>query len=595
MFKRFLFGAILTAAVCLTACSKDSNEITETSVTTASENITAAEETTVTETKTEMQETEEVTETTAEDKNVSTEEYFSSRGFAFSERYPDSPRSYEITLDMKDYKDVPNPFEGMDENYLKQIRYYTLLNVDGCDLDFISQFNNISNIIIKDYSGSADLSEIEILCSIDFDNYMGGDLSTVKCSERSYNIHFENYSGEYPLNGLPKNDVRYFHFENFADGVDFSFISEYPNVTNIRLDGSNTKEIDFDFIKDCKSLKSVSISGKSIDAEVWAEILKNSSITSLGVTVEDYSSAEIDMLMKAAGSKSVRYQLDYSDWDYNYLPTDGLAFYTSFDIIPGYPGDKWECETKEASPYYSGRLWGHCNSLVCRFSNFDENDKTAKSVSIFNDNLTPMTFADGSTEHEINFTVHANETSDFDINEEIFDFGGCEAGIYKVVFDFEGEKYEQMFFIEPHYSTTGLDFLNDEQNEIFQKAHEITDRYFGCSTYLPQEYADEHTTEEFLSNLYGGYTREYAYSKSLGTYIDKDGNLKAAYGDRGGDISVQGEFFTPIFSDENEVIFKITVINGHEDDPYHVWFTEKNFHMVKTDEGWRFDKFDLWY
>ncbi|MDE5577514.1 MAG: hypothetical protein K2J11_09025, partial [Oscillospiraceae bacterium] len=494
--------------------------------------------------------------------------------------------------DMNDYKDVPNPFEGMDENYLKQIEYFTLLNVDECELEFISQFK-IYDITIKDYSGSADLSEIP--CSIDFDNYMGGDLSTVKCSEFSYNICFENYSGEYPLNGLPKNDVRYFDFENFADGVDFSFISEYPNAAYIRLEGGNTKDIDFNFIKDCKSLKSVSIKGKSIDAEAWAEILKNSGIGGLRAEVKDYSSDEADMLMKAAGSKSVSYQLDDSDWDYNYLPTDGLVFYTSFDIIPGYPGDKWECETGEASPYYSGRLWGHVSSLVCRFSNFDGNDKTARSVSIFNEDLTPMTFADGSTEHEIDFTVHANETSDFDINEEIFDFGGCEAGIYKVVFDFNGEKYEQMFFIEPHYSTTGLDFLTDEQNEIFQKAHEITDRYFGCSTYLPQEYADNHTAEEFLSNLYGGYTREYAYSKSLGTYIDKDGNLKATSGDRGGDISVQGEFFTPIYSDENEVIFKITVVNGHEDDPYHVWFTEKNFHMVKTDEGWRFDKFDLWY
>lgn len=203
MRKKFLFGAILTALVCMTACSKGGNEVTETSVTTASESISAAEQTTVKET--EMQETEEVTETTAENKKISVEEYFSSRGFAFSERYPDSPRTYEITLDMKDYKDVPNPFEGMDENYLKQIRYFTLFNVDGCDLDFISQFRKIHDITIKDYSGSADFSPviIENWGTIIFDNYMGGDLSTVKCSERSNNICFENYRGEYPLNGLP--------------------------------------------------------------------------------------------------------------------------------------------------------------------------------------------------------------------------------------------------------------------------------------------------------------------------------------------------------------------------------------------------------
>lgn len=58
MCKKFLFGAILTAAVCLTACSKDYIEVTETSVTTASESVSAAEQTTVTET--EMQEAETV-------------------------------------------------------------------------------------------------------------------------------------------------------------------------------------------------------------------------------------------------------------------------------------------------------------------------------------------------------------------------------------------------------------------------------------------------------------------------------------------------------------------------------------------------------
>ncbi len=267
MCKKFLFGAVLTAAVCLTACSKGGNEFAETISETASESVSAAEQTTAAETETEMQDTEEAAETTAKDEKVSTEEYFSSCGFALSERYPNSPGTYEITLDMNDHRDAPNPFEGMDEYYLKQIRYFTLLNVDGCDLDFISQFH-IYDITIKDYSGSTDLSKIP--CSIDFDNYMGGDLSTVECSEFSYNICFENYSGEYPLNGLPKNDVRYFFFENFGDGIDLSFISEYPSVTNIRLEGSSGKDIDFNFIKDCKSLSSVAIKGKSIDADAWA-------------------------------------------------------------------------------------------------------------------------------------------------------------------------------------------------------------------------------------------------------------------------------------------------------------------------------------
>ena len=44
--KKILLGAILTALVCMTACSKNDNVKTETSVTTASENVTSAENTT---------------------------------------------------------------------------------------------------------------------------------------------------------------------------------------------------------------------------------------------------------------------------------------------------------------------------------------------------------------------------------------------------------------------------------------------------------------------------------------------------------------------------------------------------------------------
>ncbi|MDE6595986.1 MAG: hypothetical protein K2K44_08250, partial [Oscillospiraceae bacterium] len=521
MRKKFLFGAILTASLCLTACSKDSNEVTETSVTTTSESVSTAEKTTVTKTETEMQDTEEVAETTAKDKEVSAEEYFSSRGFAFSERYPNSPRTYEITLDMKDYKDVPNPFEGMDEYYLKQIRYFTLFNVDGCSLDFILQFNNISNIIIKDYSGSADLSEIEIPCSIDFDNYMGGDLSTVKCSEFSYNICFENYRDEYPLNGLPKNDVRYFRFENFADGVDFSFISEYPNAAHIMLEGSNTKDIDFDFIKDCKSLKGVLIKGKSIDAEVWAEILKNSSITSLYVEVEEYSSDEAGVLMKAAPTRSISYNLDDTPWQLGVYdtPTEGVVFYANLCVSQSAEEKQWECKTSYAQAYYPG-TWDYHGSLVCTLTNFTEEKQKINSVKIFKDDkgiLTEMPFADGNTSLEIDFEAEPNANSDFDITEEMFPFSKCETGIYKVVFDRNGEQLEQQFVI----NNEAGDFLTEEQQSVYNEA-------------LLKAQTD-------LQNS-----------------------------NRGSDISVQDNFFMLIYSDENEVLFKNFVIHGHEDYPYYI-------------------------
>lgn len=60
MCKKFLLCSIFIALLCLTACSNGSNDVTETSMTTASESVSAAEQTTVTETKTEIQETETV-------------------------------------------------------------------------------------------------------------------------------------------------------------------------------------------------------------------------------------------------------------------------------------------------------------------------------------------------------------------------------------------------------------------------------------------------------------------------------------------------------------------------------------------------------
>lgn len=535
--KKFLLGTVIAAAVCLTACSEGGTEVAET----AAGTITSAETTRAETTSTEAETTSLTTaETTSENKKMSAEEYFTSRGFVFSERYPDSPRTYEITLDMKNYKDTPDPFEGLDENYLKQIDYFTLLNIDGSDLDFLSQFN-IYNIIVKDYSGSADLGGIT--CSITFDNYMGGDLSTVKCSELSYNVWFDNYSGEYPLNGLPKDEVYNFGFENFADGVDFSFIADYPNVTRIRLEGRDTKNLSLDFIGDCKSLKGVSIKGKSIDAEAWAEVLKNTDLDGLYVWVEEYSSSQADILMKAAPTRSISYNLDDDPWlGASGTPTEGVVFYANLCVNTDGKVNGYECKTTYAQAYYPS-TWSYRGGLVSTFTNFTETAQKINSVKIFKNDggvFTEMPFADGSTLHEINFTAAPESNSDFDITEEIFPFSKCETGIYKVVFDLDGEQLEQQFVI----NNEAEDFLNEEQQEAYNEAY-----------------------SEAVSEI----------------------------GDRGSDISVQENFFMPIYSDENELLFKNFVIHGHEDYPYYIWFEEINYHMIKTDEGWRFDKFSLWY
>lgn len=607
---KFLFAMVLTAAVCLTACKKDT-ELTDDFTTTDSKNelehLTEKNVTAVQKTDglpeivfnpngvNEYENTDD-TDDAEEERVIGARQYFMERGFKdFYVPYRGS-EDYGLTLDMNDFKYNSDPFDGIDREHFEKIYYLTFENVDNCAFGFLSRFEHYVDITVMDYSGNADFSQIND--SITLDNYMGGDLSTIKPDQQYRSLTIKNYSGEYPLKGMDECGISYIYFDNYAEDVDFSFLADCPNITGAGFEG------------------------KSIQAEVLAELLKNSNINVMNITVEDFSLEDSDMLIKAAGSKRIRYELDGSEWNYQVLPTEGLAFYTSLNVVPDYPEEKWVCRTDTANSRYDRYrydgeqfgLWGHNSSLVCRFSNFTDQAKTAGFVSIFKDGgvqLTPIKFADGSTEKKIDFTVQANGNSDFDINEEIFDFGSCEAGIYKVVFDFDGDKYEQMFFIEPAYNSgnymdvngykykdyekINLDFLSDEQNEIFRKAYDVTQKYFGTSLHMTQGYIDEHTTEDFLAPILEAYTYDYAYSLSLGRYIDENGALIPGEGDRGGDITLQGNFFMPIYSDENEVTFKVTVINGHEDDQYHVWFTERNFHMVKTDEGWRFDLFGWWY
>lgn len=605
MYKKFLFGAILSAAVCMSACKKETELIDDFTATDARTEVNYVTEQSVTKAG-RTDGTPEIVinpegvngyETDAEEKKViSLRQYYEERGFKDFYAPYRGYESYGLTLDLNDFKDGDDPFEGIDREHIETIDYLTLENIDGRDLNFLLRFEeNYVDITVADYSGSADFGFYpQINANITFDNYMGGDLSTLDGAKNYRVFTVKNYSGEYPLKGMDKCGVTSIWFEDYDEDVDFGFLADCPNIESVFLDG------------------------KSADAEVLAELLETTDISLINVTVKDFSAADSDMLMKAAGSKSAAYSLDDSEWSYENLPTEGLVFYTSFDVIPGYPEEKWESRTGEADSNYlcfqnDGErygLWEHHGSLVCRFSNFTDKPLTADSVSIFKNDgvqLTPMEFLDGSTEKKIDFTVQANGNADFDVNEEIFDFGSCEAGVYTVAFDFDGEKYEQMFFAETaydeadyengykNYNKITLDFLTDEQNEVFRKANEVTEKYFGCSAHLTQEYIDGHTTEDFLAPICEAYTYDYAYSQSLGRYINENGELAPIDGDRGGDITLRDAFFTPVYLGEDEVIFKVTGIHGHEDDQYHVWFEESNFHMVKTDEGWRFDKFSLWY
>ena len=530
--RKIFICAILFMALCLSACEKNPSEFAEAESVTAAEGTVmdfgtetfSAAETEASEkgTETEASETEQTKPKKFSDEDI--KNYFAEHGYQW-EKYNN------LYVDMADFADGTEPLEGLNEEYLKKARTIRILNADNSDLSFISKYPYIYHVYIENYSGNCDLSVISAF-SIHFDNYKGGDLRSMKDVSVNY-ISFENYDGNSDLSGIAEmSNIHSVWFENYSVDTDFSFLSECKNITDLKLEN------------------------KSIDAEKLTEILKNSNIGNLYVKVVDYFSDDAKMLMKAAPTCAISYNMDDSPWrKSDKTPTEGFVVYVNPEIIPGYPEDEWECITLEAKPSYE-KGWEHKGELVCVFSNFTNEIKTADRVQIFRNNgdsFTEMPFSDGNTVLEIDFSVAPRTETDFVLTDDMFPYEKCEPGIYKAVFDCGGEKLEQTFFINYPYADNpdyqsyyelSLNFLTEEQNELF-----------------------ENTIAEL--------------------------NEEISYG-RGHDITVFGVCFEPLYSDENEVLFKNTVIHAFEYS-YFIWFEEYNFHMVKTEDGWRFDNFQLWY
>lgn len=594
--KKFFMSAALAAAVCLTACTHDEAETDETVSEAAA--VTSAAGSGIGGENSETAEAH-VEDISNEDELTFLREYFKNRD-GFSGRYIEDQYSYELTLDMSKCADPDEIFSGLDGEYLSHIRYLRIVGLQNENISFINRLNN-AGIIIDDYSGNADFSVYNGDWIVTFDNYKGGDLSTVKTES----IRFDNYSGTYPLNSLTETAIENFYFNDYGSNVDFGIL------------------------KDCPNIKFVWLTGGVLDAEAFADVLKNSGIEQLTAEVTNYSERDGDILMKAAPTKKISYGMYTEAADREKLRGEGLAFYTSLEVIPNYPEEKWDCKTGGASfeygsldEDYTTSIWSHRSSLVCRFSNFTDEAKTAERVFIYRDRslgLTtsfsdPMTFRNGSTEYPINFTVNAGESADLDIGDEIFDFAACEPGTYKIFFDFgDGKILEQVFFIGLDYEDEDYwdfwetsegsntydfkpSFMNAEQREVFSKAYSVVRDWFWCSWYLSEEEAAELTADEFLAPIREVFTEDYTMRKTLGTYINEEtGELQAASGDGGTNPEYQDGLFFPVYSDENELIFKVAEIHVHDGDPFRVWVEEENFHMVNTENGWRFDKFDLWY
>ncbi len=563
MFKSNIFlSSIILSAIMLSACSGENIPVVpETSVTDPPDVSKTTPGTTMSEWspiwQVSPQADESITTVTFVDDEFFIANYFNENGFRYADR--------TVYVDMDKFPDTDDPFEDINKDYVDHATQLVISNADGRDINFVND-TSVWSVTITDYSGKCDLSKINK--HFYFDNYMGGDLSTVNDEA----LYFTNYKG----------------------GYDLSAIADMQNIHCVDFDGY-VSEDDLQFINECENLTALWLKNNDVNCGKIIEILNDPSIKLLGIVTDNYRSSDMDMLAKAFPETDIIYRMNDESWNYENYPTEGLVFYPNIYIY----GNESRGETDEEFQLYNmyaSNSWLNTSELVNVFSNFTDETQTVNTLKIYRDDggeLTEMPFSDGNTSFNVNIEIAPKTDHDLVIPKDIFPYDKCETGVYKIEFETSYGTLSSKFFID---NTNGLDFLTDEQKEIFDKAKEITSSYFGCSSYLSEEYAAEHTVEEFLAPIQEAYTDDIAVSLSRKYgYIDENGKLAATAGDRGGDITLQFVCFAPVYSDDNEVTFKYISIHGHEDYPYFSWYEESNFHMVKTENGWRFDKFPTWY
>ena len=596
------FSAILLSALLLTACS-DNSEVQQTVETTVATTITAettVETTTVTTAKavtevaTEEPIVEETKATTA--KKITEEEYFAEHGYTYA--------SYrELYVDMENFSDGEIPLSDLESEYLDNLWYLIIQNAGSADLSFISNCSKTNIVIIENYSGNSDLSVLDNCNAkgVVFRNINDADITSLTKCQSIKKITFDGYDGKTDLSFIKNcSSVYSLAFENIIDSTGLDIISECENITNIYIDNYG-ENVDLSFLSKCRNLDYLRLFNSEIDADKLSEHLKQINLNRLYIETDNYDPADGETLIKTLPECSISYYRDDSPWMDNepwrndYRPESDVIFYTQPFLVLSANEEAWECRTTEisySSPYPE---WRHLSSLICVFSNYSDTVKTIESAQLFRiyGGEQPILFTNGTDTLKLNFELPSMKKTDFELSDEMLDYSALEAGVYKIVFTVGDEKLEQQFSISG--SSTPA-FLTEEQLGVYEKAFEITNGYFGCSTYLPESALETMTADDFLEKICEGYTYDFAVSMATKHgYLDENGNLQATSSDRGGDISQFDEFFLPVYSDENEVLFQNIATHAHEDNPYLIWFETLNYRMVKTDDGWKFDNFQLWY
>lgn len=570
------FAAIILSALCLAACGNSTAGSDETAAVTA--------ETTA--------ETSETSETTsAETAETGTEP--SSDGYRYEK--------YDLYIDMSKVKDAGALYDRLisEDNYISDL---ILSNVDDADLSFIRD-RDIYRIEIEKYNGRTDLGvlaggSIRELTFGEVTDSTG--LDAIAKADGIYTLIFDTYSGNIDF-GFASDckDLQGINFGNVTDVSGLETLAKVPNLNFIVFE-NYSKDIDLNFLSECPNITGARLEGADIKADMFADAVKNSSLKTLYIKAENFDLADGEEMMLALPDVNVTYCMDDSPWykagpwEEGYVLESDVMVYTNPCVKRGASEEKWECRTSGIEFVSPDEEFKHESTLLCVFSNYSDEAKTVESAKLYRiyNGEEPVDFSGGET-LEIGLELAPQTKTDLDITEDMLPYSALESGDYRIVFNVGGEQVEHRFCVMSDEDKSP-NFLTDEQTEIYKTAEYLTDTYFGCSHNLTEEDIQNTTAEDFIAMVCEGFTYDEAVSLSS-SYMDENGELKAISADRGGDISVFDHFYKCIYSGDDTVMFQSIVVHTTEDNPYFLWFEAIDYKMVNTDDGWRFERFPLWY
>lgn len=407
------------------------------------------------------------------------------------------------------------------------------------------------------------------------------EVTAAETSEKGITVFGEEY--------LPTEDFITIDMNRSGMKSDVNALSMFDDLKHIRIENVGDKSIDF-------------LSGLKLE--------------SLAIYGTSKPAAEHIPALEKCTFDNLYYQTPENAQEQFF--EDSTALFTAFPLcrVNTEEANSWGAARPSPLAFLCTReIYGE-GTLALHITNNDSADSDWVINSLWiegaeGDELSPD--SDGNLTNgrqSIGETVSYNYTLDIDLNVNMTD-----KGAYYLCFEatpvnsFEGDPapriFRSRFFVcspfdeampserkeyGSYFRHKVPDFLTGDRLAAFEAAYRTYEDYFHMSSDMSEEYAASHTADEFLDDC-PGLSREFAYSRALGIYIDENGQLQPTSGDAGGNLMSGGAEFFPIDGDT----FMAVTINGHEDDPYRVWYEAVNFHMTQSEEGWVFDMYQPWF